>query len=75
MNAFFRRVFRGVQPGQPWNNREPIREELFGVERLQEHARSLAIAQPVMLGSPRGHPLAGRLADNAAALLDGGMAN
>ena len=70
MNAFFRRVFRGAQPEQPWNDREPIREELFGVERLEEHARSLAIAQPVTPGSPRGHPLAGRLADNAAALLD-----
>ena len=70
MNAFFRWLFRAAQPEQPWNNREPIREELFGIERLEEHARSLAIAQPVTPGSPRGHPLAGRLADNAAALLD-----
>ncbi|MDO8289847.1 MAG: glucoamylase family protein [Parvibaculum sp.] len=53
-----------------WDNRQPIREELFGVERMEEHARSLARAQPVASGSPRGLPLAGRLADNAAALLD-----
>ncbi len=50
MNAFFRRVFRGAQPEQPWNNREAIRYELFGIERLEEHARSLAIAQLVMPG-------------------------
>jgi cyclic beta-1,2-glucan synthetase len=54
----------------PWDNREPIREELFSVERLEEHARSLAIAQPVSSKASRGSPLTGRLADNAVALLD-----
>ncbi len=54
----------------PWNDREPIREELFSVERLEEHARSLAIAQPVSSKASRGSPLTGRLADNAVALLD-----
>jgi cyclic beta-1,2-glucan synthetase len=54
----------------PWDNREPIREELFSVERLEEHARSLAIAQPVSSTASRGSPLTGRLADNAVALLD-----
>ena len=29
----------------PWFSDEPIREELFGVERLEDHARSLARAQ------------------------------
>ena len=31
----------------PWDNEKAIREELFGVERLQSHARSLAVAQKV----------------------------
>ncbi len=70
MKTFIRRVFRRAQPEYPWDNREPVREELFSVERIEEHARSLAMAQPVAPRSPRGHPLAGRLADNATALLD-----
>ena len=54
----------------PWDNAEPIREELFGAERLEEHGRSLAAAQTVTSKPIRGHALALRLADNAAALLD-----
>jgi cyclic beta-1,2-glucan synthetase len=47
---FIRRIFGRAQPQLPWNNRESIREELFSVERLEEHAKSLAIALPVVLG-------------------------
>ena len=54
----------------PWDSREPVRNELFSVERLEEHARSLAAAQTVMPKLIKGHLLAGRLADNAAVLLD-----
>ena len=53
----------------PWNNRDPIRAELFSVERLEEHARSLAAAQPVTPKAAKGNPLAGRLVDNEAVLL------
>jgi cyclic beta-1,2-glucan synthetase len=53
----------------PWDNRDPIRAELFSVERLEEHARSLAQAQPVTPQPIRGRRLAGRLAKNAAGLL------
>jgi cyclic beta-1,2-glucan synthetase len=62
--------FGRAKPKSPWNNRKPIREELFSVERLEEHARSLAIAQPVASGASRGSPLARRLVNNAAALLE-----
>src|ERR1019366_727016 len=58
------------QSNFPWDNRAPVREELFSVERIEEHARSLAIAQPIAPQSRRGHPLASRLSDNAAALHD-----
>ena len=58
---------RSAQP--PWSNDEAIREELFSAERLEEHARSLARAQPVLLQSDEGRPLAGRLADNGVVLL------
>jgi len=30
-----------------WNNEESIREELFSIERLEQHAESLAAAKPV----------------------------
>ena len=70
MKALIHRVLGRARPEFPWDNREPVREELFSVERLEEHARSLAIAQPVAPHSAGGHKLAGRLADNADALLD-----
>jgi hypothetical protein len=38
-------VHMSSQP--PWDNRAPVREELFSIERLEEHAQSLAVAQPV----------------------------
>ncbi len=66
-----RRIVRvPAKAGAPWNSLNAIRGELFSVERLEEHARSLAAAQPVMPGRIKGHALAGRLADNAAVLMD-----
>ncbi len=61
-------VGRAPSPS-PWDNRETIREELFSVERLEEHARSLAVAQTVTPKLTKGLPLASRLTDNAAVLL------
>ncbi len=55
-------------PPPPWD-RAPLRGELFSIERLEEHARSLAAAQPVAARRTRGRGLADRLADNAAFLL------
>ncbi len=59
----------GRAPDSPWIDRKPVREELFSAERLEEHARSLAVAQMVMPRPARGHPLSVRLADNGAVLL------
>ena len=47
---------------------EPIRAELFGVERFEQHAESLAAAQPVVSGSVRGRPLLPRVQDNGRVL-------
>jgi cyclic beta-1,2-glucan synthetase len=49
---------------------EPIRAELFGIERLEEHAQSLAAAQRVTPGAHRGRPLLPRLEDNWRVLLE-----
>ena len=46
-----------------------MREELFSVERLEQHAESLAAAQPVTDRSPAVLSLHARLKDNAAVLL------
>ena len=53
----------------PWDSEQPIREELFSVERLEAHAKSLAVAQTVASRPTGGLPLAARLADNSTALL------
>ena len=56
------------KPSAPWD-RTPLRGELFGIERLEEHARSLAAAQTVTSGRSRGRGLTDGFADNAAFLL------
>ena len=53
-----------------WADEEAIREELFSVERLEQHAESLAAAQSVSSRPERGRPLAKRVRDNDVALLD-----
>ena len=60
--GFFRKA-------SPWDNDQPIREELFSLERLEAHAKSLAVAQTVAARATRGLPLASRLASNGAVLL------
>ena len=70
MTSVVHRVFKRAPPAPPWNNPEPVREELFGVERLEEHARSLALKQPIAPSASKDRKLAARLAENGAALFD-----
>ena len=51
-----------------WHSDEPIREEMFGIERLEEHARSLARAQAITAGTAHGISLHARLAANEQVL-------
>ena len=48
----------------------PIRAELFGVERLEQHAQTLAAAQLISPVTARGRPLAKRLYDNTKVLTE-----
>jgi len=48
---------------------EPIRAELFSIERLEQHGESLALAQRITASPGRGRPLAVRLRDNSRVLL------
>ena len=72
MTIHIRRSFGRAHSVSPWDSREPLREELFSLERLEQHARSLAVAQSVTARAKptKGRPLARRLADNGAVLLD-----
>src|SRR5882724_1323928 len=47
---------------------DPIRAELFGIERLEQHAESLAAAQAVMRQSGRGRRLLQRVEHNGRVL-------
>ncbi len=53
----------------PWDDGAVIRADLFGTERLEHHAISLAKAQPVIDHALRVAPLSERVRDNAAVLL------
>ena len=48
---------------------EPIRAELFSIERLEQHGESLAAAQRVTPRPRAGRSLATRLRDNGRVLL------
>jgi cyclic beta-1,2-glucan synthetase len=53
----------------PWQDSAPVREEIFGVERLERHGESLAAAQPVTTKPQHVASLHARLHGNATALL------
>ena len=69
MRPAFLRAFGRVAQAAPWDNEESIREELFSIERLEQHAESLAAAQPVSARPMAGRSLAVRLRDNESVLL------
>lgn len=52
------------------NLEEPIRAELFSLERLEQHAESLAAAQAITSEASRGRPLIPQVVDNGRVLLD-----
>lgn len=64
-----RRVLRIAPPASPWNTDALIREELFSVERLEQHASSLAQAQGVTSTPLARRSLNARLSDNDSVLL------
>lgn len=55
--------------GSVWDDASPIREEMFGAERLEQHARSLATAQSITSRPPAVPSLHARLKSNASVLL------
>ena len=61
------RVFRGISKSRERtgdDHQDPIRAELFGIERLEQHAETLAAAQPVASQPSSDRRLERRLKDN-----------
>lgn len=70
MHPLFRCIsFTHRTPSPLWNDSVPVRKELFGIERLELHAESLAVAQPITAKPPKVTSLLSRLNDNAVVLL------
>ena len=66
---------RGLSPafvsaGLPPETEEPMRAELFSIERLEQHAESLAQAQRITTKQGAGRDLAKRLRENDRTLLE-----
>ena len=64
------RAFGRRPTASPWDTEDSIREELFSIERLEEHGESLAAAQHITARPMPRRSLALRLRDNAAVLLE-----
>ena len=64
------RAFGRRPTASPWDTEDSIREELFSIERLEEHGESLAAAQHITARPMPRRSLALRLRDNASVLLE-----
>ncbi|MFH1804665.1 MAG: glucoamylase family protein [Pseudomonadota bacterium] len=69
MNVFLRRLFNPFYASSLWDDKAVVREELFSAERLEQHAETLAVSQPVTGSPPHVRSLHSRLDENAAVLL------
>jgi cyclic beta-1,2-glucan synthetase len=68
--SLVRRALGRAQPDSLWDDEDPIRSELFSIERLEQHAESLAANQPISTTPASGRSLVDRLAHNERTLLD-----
>ena len=69
MISLVRRALGRRSPASPWDSDEIVRAELFSIERLEQHAASLAAAQRVTKRPISRRSLGARLRDNEAVLL------
>ena len=70
MKSLLSRALGRARPVAAHEEEEPIRSELFSVERLEQHAESLASNQPVHAKPTSGRSLVTRLRDNERVLLE-----
>jgi len=67
--SLVRRALGRQSTASPWDNDEILRAELFSIERLEQHAASLAVAQQVTMRRTAHRTLGERLRDNEVVLL------
>ncbi|MDI1283820.1 MAG: glucoamylase family protein [Reyranella sp.] len=70
MKSLLLRALGRARPVAAHEEEEPIRSELFSVERLEQHAESLASNQPVHRKPTSGRSLVARLRENDNVLLE-----
>ena len=70
LNLVFLRALKGPAASFARDIEEPIRAELFSIERLEQHGETLAVAQRVTDHPSAGRPMASRIRDNARVLLE-----
>ena len=69
LHPFLSEIIEQLSPSTHWRDDQILREEIFSIERLEEHARSLAAAQPVDSSPGFGRSLSARLRSNEKVLL------
>jgi cyclic beta-1,2-glucan synthetase len=70
-SGWFIRLVNGNPPAEAFLDvEEPIRAELFGGDRLEQHAESLAVAQRVTTRRGRGRNIARRVKENHRVLIE-----
>jgi len=70
LNLVFLRAIKGPAASFARDTEEPIRAELFSIERLEQHGETLAVAQRVTDRPRAGRPIAARIRANARVLLE-----
>ena len=70
MNLVFLRALKAPPAAFAADAEEPIRAELFSIERLEQHAESLAAAQPITTRPTTRRRFAKRLRENGRVLLE-----
>jgi cyclic beta-1,2-glucan synthetase len=65
-----RRMAGNRSPNAPWDDEAILRAEIFSIERLEEHAESLAASQAITRRRGGHRRLGARLAANESVLLD-----
>jgi cyclic beta-1,2-glucan synthetase len=69
LHPFLRGLLESLSLGSHWDSEQILREEIFSIERLEQHARSLAAAQGITRQPAFRRSLRARLRNNEKALL------
>ena len=69
LHPFLSGILESLSVGSHWNNEQILREEIFSIERLEQHAQTLAAAQAISVQPGFRRSLRARLRNNEKILL------